>query len=126
MTTRKTTRSEGAETPQPADRVTRQFTAQAPNDLWVDLTYIRTHSGWVYAAFILDVFSRMAVGWQVSTTMHTGLALDAPDMGLWALAGPARMCPTDPRLLHPTQKLRSPPTRQRCLHGLTSPRPLWT
>ena len=83
--TRKTTHSEGAETPQPADRVERQFTAAAPNALWVaDLTYIRTHSGWVYAAFILDVFSRMVVGWQVSTTMHTDLALDALDMGLWA------------------------------------------
>ncbi|NDK92358.1 IS3 family transposase, partial [Gordonia desulfuricans] len=85
LKTRKTTRSEGAETPQPADRVKRQFTAEAPNTLWVaDLTYIRTHSGWVYAAFILDVFSRMVVGWQVSTTMHTDLALDALDMGLWA------------------------------------------
>ena len=83
--TRKTTHSEGAETPQPADRVERQFTAAAPNALWVaDLTYIRTHSGWVYAAFILDVFSRMVVGWQVSTTMHTDLALDALDVGLWA------------------------------------------
>ena len=85
MKTRKTTRSDGAETPQPTDRVCRQFTAAAPNALWVaDLTYIRTHSGWVYAAFILDVYSRMVVGWQVSTTMHTDLALDALDMGLWA------------------------------------------
>ena len=85
LKTRKTTHSEGAETPQPADRVERQFTAAAPNALWVaDLTYIRTHTGWVYAAFILDVFSRMVVGWQVSTTMHTSLALDALDMGLWA------------------------------------------
>jgi putative transposase len=47
-------------------------------------TYIRTHSGWVYAAFVLDVFSRMVVGWQVSTHMRTDLALDALDMGLWA------------------------------------------
>nr|WP_249145388.1 IS3 family transposase [Gordonia sp. SCSIO 19800] len=85
LKTRKTTHSEGAETPRPADRVQRQFTAAAPNALWVaDLTYIRTHSGWVYAAFILDVFSRMVVGWQVSTTMRTDLALDALDMGLWA------------------------------------------
>ncbi|WP_428835184.1 DDE-type integrase/transposase/recombinase [Rhodococcus pyridinivorans] len=54
--------------------------------LWVaDLTYIRTHSGWVYAAFVLDVFSRMIVGWQVSTSMRTDLALDALDMGLFAL-----------------------------------------
>ncbi len=60
LKTRKTTRSEGAETPQPADRVCRQFTAQAPNALWVaDLTYIRTHSGWVYAAFILGAGARV-------------------------------------------------------------------
>ena len=85
LKTRKTTRSEGAETPRPADRVNRQFTAAAPNALWVaDLTYIRTHSGWVYAAFVLDVFSRMVVGWQVSTTTHTDRALDALNMGLWA------------------------------------------
>jgi putative transposase len=82
--TRKTTTSEGAETERPAD-LDRQFVAQAPNQLWVaDLTYVRTHSGWVYAAFILDVFSRMVVGWQVSTSLRTDLALDALDMGLWA------------------------------------------
>jgi transposase InsO family protein len=83
--TRKTTTSKGAETERPADLVERQFVAQAPNQLWVaDLTYVRTHSGWVYAAFILDVFSRMVVGWQVSTSLRTDLALDALDMGLWA------------------------------------------
>lgn len=49
-----------------------------------DLTYIRTHSGWVYAAFVIDVFSRLVVGWQVSTSLRTDLALDALDMGLWA------------------------------------------
>ena len=82
--TRKTTISDGAETERPADLVERQFAAQAPNQLWVaDLTYVRTHSGWVYAAFILDVFSRMVVGWQVSTSLRTDLALDALDMGLW-------------------------------------------
>ena len=48
------------------------------------MTYVRTHSGWVYAAFILDVFSRMIVGWQVSTSLRTDLALDALDMGLWS------------------------------------------
>ncbi len=83
--TRKTTLSEGAETPRPADLVKRQFTATAPNQLWVsDLTYIRTYSGWVYAAFVLDVFSRMIVGWQVSTSLRTDLALDALEMALWA------------------------------------------
>jgi putative transposase len=83
--TRKTTTSEGAETERPADLVDRQFVAEAPNQLWVaDLTYVRTHAGWVYAAFILDVFSRMVTGWQVSTSLRTDLALDALDMGLWA------------------------------------------
>lgn len=83
--TRKTTHAEGAETPRPADLVERQFVAAAPNQLWVaDLTYIRTHAGWVYAAFVLDVFSRYVVGWQVSTSLRTDLALDALDMGLWA------------------------------------------
>ena len=83
--TRKTTQTEGAETPRPADLVERRFVAEAPNQLWVaDLTYIRTHSGWVYAAFVIDVFSRLVVGWQVSTSLRTDLALDALDMGLWA------------------------------------------
>ena len=52
----------------PADLVDRQFRAPAPNRLWVaDLTYVKTHAGWVYVAFIIDVFSRMVVGWQAST-----------------------------------------------------------
>jgi transposase InsO family protein len=83
--TRKTTIGEGGETPRPADQVNRRFVATAPNQLWVaDLTYIRTWSGWVYAAFVLDVYSRMIVGWQVSTSLRTDLALDALEMGLWA------------------------------------------
>jgi putative transposase len=83
--TRRTTISEGAQTPRPADLVERQFVAAAPNQLWVaDITYVRTHVGWVYAAFVLDVFSRYVVGWQVSTSLRTDLALDALDMGLWA------------------------------------------
>ncbi|WP_431879382.1 IS3 family transposase [Amycolatopsis sacchari] len=69
----------------PADLVNRRFTADRPNRLWVaDITYIRTLSGWVYAAFVIDVFSRMVVGWQVSTSLHTNLALDALEMGIWA------------------------------------------
>ena len=46
-------------------------------------TYVRTFAGWVYCAFILDVFSRRVVGWQVSTSLRTDLALDALHMGLW-------------------------------------------
>ncbi|WP_406727042.1 IS3 family transposase [Streptomyces sp. GD-15H] len=72
------------ETARPADLVKRQFTAQTPNQLWVaDITYISTFSGWVYAAFVIDVYSRMVVGWQVATSLYTELALDALDMALW-------------------------------------------
>jgi hypothetical protein len=53
----------------PADLVDRQFHAEAPNRLWVaDLTYVKTHAGWVYVAFIIDVYSRYIVGWQASTS----------------------------------------------------------
>jgi len=68
----------------PADLVKRQFRAAAPNALWVaDLTYVKTHSGWVYVAFIIDVFSRDVVGWQASRSLRTDLALDALDMAVW-------------------------------------------
>ena len=49
-------------------------------------TYVRTFSGWVYAAFVLDVYSRRIVGWQLSTSLRTDLALDALNMGLWTRA----------------------------------------
>ena len=69
----------------PGDLVERRFTADAPDQLWVaDITYIRACSGWVYAAFVMDMFSRRIVGWQVSTSLHTTLALDALEMGIWA------------------------------------------
>lgn len=85
--TRKTTIADGAQTPRPTDLVKRDFTAEAPNRLWVaDLTYVRTHAGWVDVASVIDVFSRMIVGWQAWTAMRTDLALDALDMGLWARA----------------------------------------
>lgn len=72
------------ETDRPADLVERQFTATAANQLWVaDITYIKTFSGWVYAAFVIDVFSRMVVGWQVATSLYTELALDALEMAIW-------------------------------------------
>src|SRR5664280_1189234 len=66
------------------DLVKRDFTATAQDRLWVaDRTYVRTFAGWVYCAFILDVFSRRVVGWQASTSLRTDLALDAVEMGLW-------------------------------------------
>jgi putative transposase len=67
----------------PADLVERQFRAPAPNRLWVaDLTYVKTHSGWVYVAFIVDVFSRMVVGWQASRSLRSDLAIDALEMAV--------------------------------------------
>lgn len=69
----------------PADLVERQFRAPAPNRLWVaDLTYVKTHAGWVYVAFIVDVFSRMVVGWQASRSLRTDLAIDALEMAVHA------------------------------------------
>ena len=66
------------------DLVEREFTATAPNQLWVaDITYVRTFAGWAYAAFVIDVFSRRVVGWQCSTSLRTDLALDALEMGIW-------------------------------------------
>ena len=69
----------------PADLVDRQFAATRPNRLWVaDITYVRTWSGFVYVAFITDVYSRMIVGWQVASHLRTDLALDALEMAIWA------------------------------------------
>jgi putative transposase len=68
----------------PADLVERQFRAPAPNRLWVaDLTYVKTHSGWVYVAFIIDVFSRMVAGWQASRSLRSDLAIDALEMAVF-------------------------------------------
>jgi len=68
----------------PLDLVARRFRAPAPNRLWVaDLTYVKTHSGWVYVAFVTDVCSRFVVGWQASRSLRTDLALDALEMALW-------------------------------------------
>jgi putative transposase len=72
----------------PADLVNRQFTAPAPNRLWVtDLTYVATWAGFCYVAFVLDAFSRMVVGWRVSTSLRTDLALDALEMAIWTRQG---------------------------------------
>ncbi|GAU71583.1 putative transposase [Streptomyces sp. NBRC 110611] len=70
--------------PRPPDLVDRDFTASWPDQLWVaDMTYVRTWSGWAYVAFVLDVYSRMIVGWQVANHMRTELPLEALEMALW-------------------------------------------
>ena len=67
----------------PADLVDRDFTASRPNQLWVaDITYVATWSGFVYVAFVIDVFARMIVGWRVSNSLKTGLALDALEQAI--------------------------------------------
>ena len=48
-----------------------------------DLTYVKTHGSWVYAAFIIDVYSRMVVGWQISNSLRSDLAIDALEMAIW-------------------------------------------
>jgi len=69
----------------PADLVQRNFTASRPNQLWVaDLTYVATWAGFVYVAFVIDVFSRRIVGWRVSRSLRSDLALDALEQALYA------------------------------------------
>ena len=78
----------------PADLVQRQFVATRPNAVWVaDLTYVATWRGFAYVAFVIDVYSRMIVGWRVSTSLRTDLALDALEQALYAR-------PTRDRLVH--------------------------
>jgi putative transposase len=79
-----TTISDAAAT-RPSDLVTRQFKATRPNQLWVaDLTYVATWRGFVYVAFVIDVFSRRIVGWRASSSLRSDLALDALEQALYA------------------------------------------
>jgi putative transposase len=67
----------------PLDLVKRRFVARRPNQLWVaDLTYVATWQGFVYVAFVIDVFARKIVGWRVSSSLRTDLALDALEQAL--------------------------------------------
>ena len=71
--------------PCPLDRVNRQFKAERPNQLWVsDFTYVSTWQGWLYVAFVIDVYARRIVCWRVSTSMHTDFVLDALEQALYA------------------------------------------
>jgi putative transposase len=83
-TPRRTTNSDAVAATAIPDLVERQFVAPAPNRLWVaDITYCRTFSGFVYAAFVIDVFSRRVLGWQLARHLRTDLALDALEMAIW-------------------------------------------
>ena len=71
--------------PCPLDRVNRQFKADRPNQLWVsDFTYVSTWQGWLYVAFVIDVYARRIVGWRVSRSMTTDFVLDALEQALYA------------------------------------------
>lgn len=81
----KVTTTPDTNVPRPADLVERDFRASRPNQLWVaDITFVATWSGFVYVAFVTDVFSRKIVGWRVSRSLRSDLALDALEMALWA------------------------------------------
>lgn len=80
----------------PRDRVNRQFKAERPNQLWVaDFTYVSTWQGFVYVAFVIDVFARRIVGWRVSSSMQTDFVLDALEQALYA-----RRAERDGELVH--------------------------
>ena len=73
----------------PLDLVNRNFSAERPNQLWVaDITYVATWSGFVYVAFVIDVFSRYIVGWRVLNSLQTDIVLDALEQALWARGKP--------------------------------------
>ena len=83
----------------PADLVDRSFEADRPDRLWLsDITYVPTWSGFVYAALVIDAYSRFIVGWRVSNSLRTDLALDALEQALWARR-PDTASP-DQRLVH--------------------------
>jgi putative transposase len=86
----------------PRDLVQRAFRAERPNQLWVaDFTYVATWRGFVYGAFVIDVFSRRIVGWRVSTSMRTDLALDALEQALYDRE-------TDGQLIHHSDRGSQP------------------
>jgi putative transposase len=83
---RTTIAEESAE--RPLDLVKRQFQASHPNQLWVaDFTYVATWAGFVYVAFVIDVFSRRIIGWRVARSMRAELVLDALEQALWSRSG---------------------------------------
>lgn len=82
--------TQAADGGRPADLVDRQFVATRPNQLWVsDFTYVATWNGFVYVAFVIDVFARRIVGWRVSASMRTDFVLDALEQAIYARRGDA-------------------------------------
>jgi transposase InsO family protein len=87
----KTTTQSDPAAARPADLVVRQFTATRPNQLWVaDFTYVATWRGFVYVAFVIDVFARYIVGWRVSASLATDFVLDALEQAIYDRCGTDR------------------------------------
>ncbi len=83
-----TTRPDADTAARPADLVDRQFVATRPNQLWVsDFTYVATWRGFVYVAFVIDVFARCIVGWRVSSSLRTDFVLDALEQAIYQRCG---------------------------------------
>src|SRR5207237_1908845 len=77
-----------ADTARPLDRVNRRFQASRPNQLWVaDFTYVATWAGFVYVAFVIDVFARRIIGWRVSSSLVTDFVLDALEQAIYDRCG---------------------------------------
>jgi len=101
----------------PADLVCRRFAAARPDQLWVaDFTYVRTWAGFCYAAFVIDVFSRMIVGWSLSSSLRTEMPLEALEMALWQRGGAL------PDLVHHSDRL-NPASTPRSATRSVLPRP---
>lgn len=80
------------------NRLRREFTVTLPNQVWViDITYIRTHEDWLYLTAVIDLYSRMVVGWAMNASMVTELVLDALTMAMW------RRRPTGPVMIYSYQ-----------------------
>jgi putative transposase len=83
-----TTTQAGSDGDRPRDLVDRNFKATRPNQLWVsDFTYVATWRGFVYVAFVIDVFARRIVGWRVSASLHTDFVLDALEQAIYDRCG---------------------------------------
>lgn len=75
----------------PADLVNRQFTATRPNQPWVaDITFVASWAGFVYVAFVIDIYARRIVGWRVANSLRTDLVLDTLEQELWSRTGTER------------------------------------
>ena len=94
----KTTTDSRHPLPLAPNRLNRQFTVEAPNQAWVtDITYIRTHEGWLYLAVVLDLFSRQVIGWSMRSRIDSELAINALLMAIW------RRAPKAPVTVHSDQ-----------------------